>query len=61
MNLRLAAEQCLAQHTPGCVIEVGAIRGSTPRNTGARMLVTLQHSWGTVSYTHLTLPTSDLV
>lgn len=53
LALRQTAQQWLAQGTPALLVEVVQIKGSTPRNTGARMLVSADTALGTVGGGHL--------
>lgn len=53
LALQQTAQQWLAQGTPALLIEVAQIKGSTPRNTGARMLVSADQVLGTVGGGHL--------
>ncbi len=47
------AREWLAQACPAYVVEVEQVRGSTPRESGARMLVSLQDVIGTIGGGHL--------
>lgn len=47
------AARWLAQGTPAVVVEVVSVRGSAPREPGARMLVSAQASHGTIGGGHL--------
>ena len=51
--LRQTAQHWLAAGHSAIVIEVVQIKGSTPRNVGARMLVSTQNSCGTIGGGHL--------
>ena len=51
--LKELAEQWLGQGIPGIVVEVVALRGSAPREVGARMLVSALNCVGSVGGGHL--------
>lgn len=51
--LHQAARQWLADGTPALVVQVSEVRGSTPRETDARMLVCLDDAQGTIGGGHL--------
>lgn len=51
--LHQAARQWLADGTPALVVQVREVRGSTPRETDARMLVCLDEAQGTIGGGHL--------
>lgn len=51
--LHQAARQWLADGTTALVVEVCEVRGSTPRETDARMLVSLDEAQGTIGGGHL--------
>jgi xanthine dehydrogenase accessory factor len=51
--LHQAARQWLADGTTALVVEVREVRGSTPRETDARMLVSLDEAQGTIGGGHL--------
>lgn len=51
--LHQTARQWLADGTPALVVRVGEVRGSTPRETDARMLVCLDEAQGTIGGGHL--------
>ena len=55
MNLQAIALQWLAQGRAGVVVEVGQHRGSVPRETGTRMLVSARDVAGTIGGGHLEL------
>ena len=52
-RLRDAAVAWLAAREPAVVVEVRATRGSVPRETGTRMLVSAHHVIGTIGGGHL--------
>jgi xanthine dehydrogenase accessory factor len=52
-TLRDQAARWLAASRPAIVVEVGAVRGSVPRETGTRMLVSEARCAGTVGGGHL--------
>lgn len=51
--LHQAARQWLADGTPALVVQVREVRGSTPRETDARMLVSTDDAQGTIGGGHL--------
>jgi len=51
--LKGLAQQWLGQGIPGIVVEVAALRGSAPREVGARMLVSSRDCAGSVGGGHL--------
>ncbi|MGE5450935.1 MAG: xanthine dehydrogenase accessory protein XdhC [Acidobacteriota bacterium] len=51
--LQQAAQQWLAQGRPAIVVDITRIRGSTPRNQGARMVVSAGDVQGTIGGGHL--------
>ncbi len=53
--LRAAAERWRAEGRAAVVVEVGATRGSVPRETGTRMLVSAHEVLGTIGGGHLEL------
>jgi xanthine dehydrogenase accessory factor len=53
--LRAAAERWRAEGRAAVVVEVGATRGSVPREAGTRMLVALDEVMGTIGGGHLEL------
>lgn len=55
MNLLTTALQWLAEDRPAIVVEVIGHRGSVPRETGARMLVSARDVLGTIGGGHLEL------
>jgi xanthine dehydrogenase accessory factor len=55
MNLHDAALQWLSEGQPAIVVEVSGHRGSVPRETGTRMLVSARAVLGTVGGGHLEL------
>jgi xanthine dehydrogenase accessory factor len=55
MSLRAAALGWLDEHRPAVVVEVGAVKGSVPRETGTRMLVGEREVLGTIGGGHLEL------
>ncbi len=55
MSLQAVALQWLAAGKPAIVVEVGAHRGSVPRETGTRMLVSRSEVIGTIGGGHLEL------
>jgi xanthine dehydrogenase accessory factor len=55
VNLQAAALRWLAAGEPAIVVEVGAHRGSVPRETGTRMLVSSSEVIGTIGGGHLEL------
>lgn len=55
MNLQAAALLWLAEGRPAVVVEVAAHRGSVPRETGTRMLVSAAQVLGTIGGGHLEL------
>tara|TARA_R100000005_G_scaffold89765_1_gene60613 strand:- start:20822 stop:21895 length:1074 start_codon:yes stop_codon:yes gene_type:complete len=46
--VEIAGRYDAPQHGPAVLITVGTVRGSTPRETGATMLVTQNHCFGTI-------------
>ncbi len=52
---KAAAQQWLADARPAIVVEVSAYRGSVPRETGTRMLVSARGVLGTIGGGHLEL------
>lgn len=59
-SLHASASRWLSQGRATCIVSVDAIRGSTPRETDARMLVTLDEVRGTVGGGHLEWRAIDL-
>ena len=53
LALKQTVQQWLSQGTTALVIEVVQIKGSTPRNVGARMVVSVDEVLGTVGGGHL--------
>ncbi len=51
--LREQAEQCLAADRAAVIVEVACTKGSAPRETGARMLITASSESGTIGGGHL--------
>lgn len=49
----LESLQALPENAPAILITVTAAKGSTPRGTGTRMLVTAQHQYDTIGGGHL--------
>ena len=61
MNLlKDAAGNCLASGTPAVLVEVSEARGSVPRGTGTRMLVSAMQALGTIGGGHLELKAIEL-
>jgi xanthine dehydrogenase accessory factor len=58
--LRQQASACLAQGTPLMLVSVAEIKGSTPRETGTRMLVGASSVHGTIGGGHLEWQAIDL-
>ena len=58
--LHASASRWLAQGRAACIVSVDAIRGSTPRDQDARMLVVLDEVRGTVGGGHLEWRAIDL-
>ena len=52
-HTRLAAVHWLEQRTPAIVVEIADARGSAPRGTGTRMLVSAVQAIGTIGGGHL--------
>lgn len=59
-SLHTSAQQWLAQQRPACLVSVDQIKGSTPREAGARMLVAADRVLGTVGGGHLEWQAIDL-
>lgn len=53
MNLRDTAAAWWAAGRPACIVELQAVRGSTPREAGARMLVAAEDACGSIGGGHL--------
>ena len=60
-GLRKATEEQLEAAISAAVRIKARIVERDERESGERVLLNLGHTLGPVSYTHLTLPTSDLV
>ncbi|MGC4062261.1 MAG: xanthine dehydrogenase accessory protein XdhC [Aquabacterium sp.] len=58
--LRQTASACLADGMPTMLVSVAEIKGSTPRETGTRMLVSASHVHGTIGGGHLEWQAIDL-
>ena len=59
MNLQATALLWQAERRPAVVVEVAAHRGSVPRETGTRMLVSAREAVGTIGGGHLELQAID--
>lgn len=51
--LKALALDLLRARTPAMVVTIEQVQGSTPRDTGTRMLVSKDRSWGTIGGGHL--------